>query len=158
MYQSGGHRAISADPPALVRGFTLVELLVTLVVLAVLATLGAASWRGPLQRLHRADAIATLLRIQVAQEKFFLANNRYVATLAGVAAPPPAGLGVAIDSASGATPDGYYRIALGNTTATTYTATATAANGQSLDHSDCATLSIDHLGMRSPPESSGCWR
>lgn len=139
-------------------GVTLIELMIVIVVVGILATITLSSYRRYVVHANRIDATSTLLRIQVAQEKYFLNNNQYVQTLANVAAAPPTGLGIGIDGSTGATTDRYYMISLSNTSATTYTATATAANGQISDSSTCRTLSIDQSGARTPPESSGCWR
>jgi type IV pilus assembly protein PilE len=52
------------------RGLTLVELVITLAMVAVLATLAAPSWLGQIQRMRRSDAIVTLARLQQAQERW----------------------------------------------------------------------------------------
>jgi type IV pilus assembly protein PilE len=138
------------------RGVTLIELMIVVVVLAILGSISVSSYRRYLLRSNRTDATAMLLRIQVAQEKFFLQNNGY-ADGGQLTDAPPAGLGIGVD-ADGVTPGGFYTIALERPDATHYTATATAREGQTQDKADCQTFSINEQGTRTPAESSGCWR
>lgn len=52
------------------RGMTLIELVITLLMVAVLATLAAPSWTSQIQRMRRSDAIVTLAQLQQAQERW----------------------------------------------------------------------------------------
>jgi type IV pilus assembly protein PilE len=133
-------------------GITLIELMVVIMVVAILGTIAVSSYRGYMIRSNRTEAKTELLRIQAAQEKFFLQNNRY-ATGAELDDPPPAGLGISLVS-----PSGMYNIDLSAATDTTYTARARATKGQLQDTSACQTLTIDESGTRTPDDASGCWR
>ena len=108
-------------------GVTLIELMIVIVVLAILGGISVSTYRRYTLRANRTDATTMLLRTQVAQEKFFLQQNRY-ATSDELTTAPPAGLGLGLGSA-GETPNGYYVITLDGDD-THYTATATAQNGQ----------------------------
>jgi type IV pilus assembly protein PilE len=134
------------------RGITLIELMVVIVVVAILGSLAVSSYRSYLLRANRTEATTALLRVQVAQEKFFLQNNRY-ADNDELASSPPGGLGIPRNTPS--TNDG---IVIDDYTATTYTAVATAANGQLQDVTACRVLSINQDGVRAPGADSGCWR
>ena len=136
------------------RGMTLIELMVVLAIVAILSTLAVGSYRRYVMRANRTDATSALLRIQVAQEKYFLQNNAYTTN---VTAASPAGLGVASP-----TPNGFYTLAVaGGSTgniATSFVATATATGSQTADTS-CLTLTIDDQGLRnSAPSTTECWR
>jgi type IV pilus assembly protein PilE len=134
-------------------GITLIELMVVIAILAIVGTIAVNSYRGYMLRSNRTEAKTALLRVQTAQEKFFLQNNRY-ADEDEIAVAPPNGLGIATT-----TPSGMYRISLSaDSGATQYTAIATAQNGQLKDNPACQTLTIDHMGRRTPDEASGCWR
>ncbi len=133
-------------------GVTLIELMTVIVVVALLGTIAVSSYRSYLLRTNRTEAKTQLLRVQAAQEKFFLQNNRY-ATADELDDAPPAGLGVGTT-----TPNGMYNIALINVTQTTYTAQATATSGQLQDTAACHTLTINEAGTRTPAAGSGCWR
>ena len=145
-------------------GFTLVELLVTVAVVAILTTLATAGYRQYLRRANRADATTALLRIASAQEKHYLQNGRY-ASGDELPAAPPAGLGIP------RTERGYYRLAVeipDGDAASGFLATATVQPGaaQADDH-DCWVFAIDAQGRRSARTHDGgsgaevtdrCWR
>ncbi|HEY6644924.1 type IV pilin protein [Povalibacter sp.] len=140
------------QPRQTMRGVTLIELMIVIVVVAILASIAIPSYRSYLIRTNRTEARMALLRVQAAQEKFFLQNNRY-ADIDEWATAPPNGLGVLIT-----TPSGYYTLGIDNYTTTTYTAVATATGGQTDDKVVCRTLKIDQNGTRAPADSAGCWK
>ena len=139
------------------RGVTLVELLIVVAIVAILSAIATASYRTYMLRANRTDATAQLLRIQVAEEKYFLQSGAYVTdsvTMATSLNATPQGLGINTTS-----PGGYYVLSLaprlaGNTS--TYLATANATGSQ-LQDSTCPTFSIDDQGTRLPVDSTGCW-
>jgi type IV pilus assembly protein PilE len=136
------------------RGVTLIELMIVILVVAVLASIAVPSYRQYVLRAHRTEAKAALLNVAAAQEKFYLQNNTYTTALT---AAPPAGLGIAAT-----TPDGYYTIAIGGASTTTFSVTATATGTQTEDTA-CASFTIDALGVKSAKNKSGgdstttCW-
>lgn len=137
------------------RGMTLVELLVVVVLVAVLATVAIPSYRSHVLRTHRVESRTALLALAVAQEKFFLQHNTY-ATQAELSEAPPDGLGLAGTSANA-----RYVLSIDGASESDYSATATATGAQVSDH-DCATFSINALGQRSATRldgsaSSACW-
>lgn len=143
-----------------VRGFTLTEILTALVVVAVLAAVAIPLWRNHTLRVRRADAIAALVALQSAQDRYFGRNARY-AGAAALTAPPPEGLGLTSMSSRG-----FYDIELRTSEdSLAYTASARAhqMEGDAAD-SRCARMSIDQLGIRRATDSAGadrsadCWR
>ncbi len=73
-------------------GWTLVELVICLAVIAVLASLAYPSLRGIVLRIHRSEALATLARVQLLQSRH-RSNQPRFATLdqLGIAAASPGG-------------------------------------------------------------------
>jgi type IV pilus assembly protein PilE len=139
------------------QGLTLIELLVVVVVIGILASIAVPSYRNYVMRTHRTDATTMLLRIQSAQEKFFLQNNAYAANLV---LAPPAGLGV-----GEFTEGGKYRVVLVPGAANmTYQVTATpvAGQGQQAD-GRCQQFTINEIGTRGARDAGGvdrtneCW-
>jgi type IV pilus assembly protein PilE len=128
-------------------GWSLIELLVVVAVLAALALAAASGYRSAMLRTHRAEATAALLGLAAAQERFHLQHNMYASELATA---PPDGLGLSPTSAGG-----RYAIEINRADAIGYTATATAQGPQALD-SHCATFGIDATGARSAT-SADCW-
>jgi type IV pilus assembly protein PilE len=139
------------------RGFSLIELMIVISVVAILTTIAVTSYRAYVLRATRTEARMALLSIQVAQEKFFLQNNQYAQDLATAIAAPPAGLGVALDVA-GLTLGGHYTVGFTAATATTYTVQAVATGTQVKDTAACLTFTINEQGVRTPADASGCWR
>ena len=80
---------ICAERRKAARGFSLIELMVVVAIVGLLASIATASYRNYVRRATRTEGRSVLLSIQVAQEKFFLQNNQYVQTIAGVTAAPP---------------------------------------------------------------------
>ena len=91
------------------RGFTLIELMIVISIVAILTTIAVTSYRAYVLRATRTEARMALLSIQAAQEKFFLQNNQYAQNVATAVAAPPAGLGVSLDAA-GVTLGGHYTV------------------------------------------------
>ncbi len=139
-------------------GFTLVELLIAIVIVAILTAIAIPGYRSYVQRAQRAEAKTTLLRIQAAQEKFFVQYNRYAADLAPAV---PDGLGI-----PAITETGLYAVALAILDGGTgFRVTATALPGASQDDdARCASFSIDHNGLKGAANSAAadstreCWR
>ncbi len=63
-------------------GFTLIELMITVVVVAILAMIAVPSYRQYTRRAHRTEAKTALLNLQAKQEGYYLDHNRYAASLA----------------------------------------------------------------------------
>jgi len=138
------------------RGFTLIELLTVIGVIAILAAISIGSYRSYGLRTNRADGQTALLKISVAEEKYFLQNNTYTTDLAD---PPPAGLGI-----GNASPGGYYTLTVtadpngtGNI-ATSYLATATATGTQTADQAACQVYTMNDQAQRTPADATGCWK
>jgi type IV pilus assembly protein PilE len=139
-------------------GFTLVELMIAIVIVAILSAIAIPGYRSYVQRAQRAEAKTALLRVQGAQEKFFVQYNRYAAALAPAV---PDGLGT-----PSTTETGLYTLALVLTDGGAgFRVTATArAGGAQDDDARCATLSIDNNGLKGARNSAGadttqeCWR
>ena len=135
------------------RGMTLIELLTVIVVLAILSSLAVSSYRRYLVRTNRTDGTTLLLRVQVAQEKYFLQNNSYTNNLTTQ-------LGFVSDTS----PQGTYKVTVaapsGGTLATGFVATAAAQGNQLSSDPQCASLTIDDKGVRgaSPGDPALCWK
>jgi type IV pilus assembly protein PilE len=136
------------------RGFTLIELMITIVVIAILASIAVPSYRNYVMRSQRTSATSALMRIQAAQEKHFLQYNQYATAVAGAA---PAGLNMPTE-----TDDTLYDLTMPGG-APGFTAQATA-KGSQLDDTKCRTFTINENGVRRASDSGGtdqtaeCWR
>ena len=133
-------REYSGVPPRRCgRGFTLIELMITVVVIGILASLAFPSFMGSIRKGRRAEAYAALSALQQAQERWRANNASYAGDLSTA---PPAGLGL-----SATTGGGLYAISIANNSATGYEAIATAVSGKGQEHDgSCAKLGVRMAG------------
>jgi type IV pilus assembly protein PilE len=125
------------------KGFSLVELLVVIGILAILAAIAVPAYSLYRQRANRSEARTTLLEASQALERYAVRNNGYTgANFINTIRP---------DS-----PHRLYRLRWQNDvipTATTYTLQADGQGAQAGDV-DCNPMTINHLGVRTP---AACW-
>jgi len=130
------------------RGFSLVEICVVLALTGIVATLAWPSFQSQLQRGRRADGVAALLRVQMAQESYRAHHGLYATQLA------------ALRGASAShSAQGLYDIEMAGDGITRYEALARARPGSpvALDR-DCAVLRL-HVrdGQAEFAPSRQCW-
>jgi type IV pilus assembly protein PilE len=123
------------------RGFTLIEILIAMALAVILLMIALPSFQESIRKGRRSDAVNALAQIQQAQERWRANNLSYSSNLAA--------LGLSANSTGG-----LYALTLSNTSATGYTATATANAGasQARDQSCIAlsvTLAAGNLGYTS---------
>jgi type IV pilus assembly protein PilE len=146
---------------SLIRGFTAIELMVVLVIVAILAGLSVPVYRDHLLRANRGEARAALLGLATAEEKFYLQCNSYTSVLDAVAdtACSPASLKFSTTSERG-----YYILAVTAADPDGWTATATAIATQRQNRdSRCRTFQLSSTGLKTARNSSNaandleCW-
>lgn len=119
-------------------GFTLIELMIAIVIVAVLASIGLPAFFDSIRKSRRSEAFTALSALQQAQERFRGNNATYSSNLTAAPTADPPGLGQAAT-----TPGGYYTISLANVSATGYDAVATAVSGKTqAKDGTCATLAV----------------
>jgi type IV pilus assembly protein PilE len=134
-------------------GFTLVELVIAMAVLALLVTMAYPSYLEHMNKVRRADALGPLMDLVNRQEQFMLDHKQYAGsmTLLGYAANPYI------------TPEGYYSVAVvtaGCGTAPCYRFTATPVSGKAqAKDAKCTSLSINSAGSKTATGSAStkCW-
>ncbi len=145
------------------KGYTLIELMITLVILGVLSSWAIPEYFGYVRDSRRADAIASMTRILAQQELFFGNNQSTYTTFV-------ASLGYATAGGSSIlrSEEGYYSITMSATCGTgtsdciNLTAAPVAGTSQAKD-TDCMSISINSKGRQtattqsSAPNNVECW-
>jgi type IV pilus assembly protein PilE len=127
-------------------GFSLIEILIVLVLLGVLASIAVPGYQAQVRRTRRAEAIAALLAIQQAQERWRAAHPGYASGLGDSGLPGPA-----------QTPSGRHALSTAvedDTRSFAYTVTAVAAQpvGDNCAHMQLGMLR-GSLTQRSGPDA-----
>jgi len=127
------------------KGFTLLELMIVIIVVAVLAGIALPSYQEHLRKGRRASAEAHLMDIAQRQQQYFHDVRGYASTLAALNMSTPADVGnfytIAIVTAGGPPP--------------TFAASATPKSGTGQDKDlGGAALSVDSGGTKLP---AGAW-
>jgi type IV pilus assembly protein PilE len=149
-------------------GFTLIELMVTVAIVGILATIAATSYQSQVMRSRRTDARTALLDLAGREEKLFSTTNVYsnspsvlgYGTATSFPAPPSG-----IPVSNGGTP--YYNVSVVTPDATqtgvtnSYLITATPIAGtQQAGDTTCTSLSINQLGQQTATPAANaatCW-
>ncbi len=85
------------------RGFTLIELMIAVVIVAIIATIAVPTYQAQTLKARRSDGQAFLLTLQSRMERYIYDNNVYPASLA---------LLNGYSSASELSPEGYYEVSI----------------------------------------------
>jgi type IV pilus assembly protein PilE len=141
------------------RGFSLIELLIAVAVVAILATIAVAAYTSQVQKSRRTDARSALLDIAGREEKLFSTANAYSDVpsdlgYGAVAAAWPITVGSGYYQVSVAVPDPAQGPAAG-----TYSITAIPL-GTQLNDTTCASLSVNQLGAQTSTgtgTAATCW-
>jgi len=125
-------------------GFSLVELMVTVAVIGILASIALPSYNEHVRKSRRAGGTACAAAIAQGMERY------YTTALTYVGAPAAATLDDRCD------PDAlqFYTMGVDTVAGKTYRVTATPTGRQSGD--TCGVLSINQTGTKSPA-TAGCW-
>ena len=133
------HRNLRASRSQL-RGVTLVELMIVVVVIGILAAIGYPSYRDYVIRANRSAAQQFMMTIASRQEQYLLDARTYTGTIGtgGLGLPQP-----------GETTSRYdFSVTLNAGLPPTYTITATAKGPQASD----GNLTLDSNGTKTPAD------
>lgn len=137
------------------RGFTLIELMVTVGIVGLIAAIALPSYRQAIRKSNRSDAQISLSGLATQQERYYFGNNSYTGDFADIVTGAVSGDPVTSDN-------GHYSIALTLTgSGTGWSMTATAIGDQA-DDTDCAKLTLTSLGAKTAVNSDNdasqeCW-
>lgn len=120
-------------------GFTLIELMITVAVIAIISAIAIPSYQSHITKSRRTEAITQLLQGQLKQEQVWLKSSprQYSSST----------------SVLGLTNNQYYTFTA-SASGATYTLTATAQGTQAKQDATCTPLTINQNGDKTP---ANCW-
>ncbi len=144
------------------RGFTLIELMVTVAIVAILAAIAYPSYVKSITKTKRRAAEACLSQFATYMERFYTTNLRYDQDSASNAMNTAALQALNLDCASAQNTgnDYSYGFAAGYPTQSTYRLQATPIGAQATRDAACGALQLDQTGARGntgPADTSQCW-
>ena len=152
-----------AAGPMRARGFTLIELMITVVIASILMSIALPLYQHQLRESRRTDARSALLDLASREERYYAMNNAYTSTASD--------LGYTGWGSSNPIGSGYYYLSQPTIAAATATSTATftlvaqpePGKGQDQD-SDCQTFTVTQTGQETSTNSAAalssatCWK
>ena len=137
-------------------GFTLIELMITVAIVAILAAIAYPSYTEYVLRARRAEGKSVLLQAAQWMERYYTENNRYHQNRAGTAVVLPFTKAPIEGTA-------YYDITLAAVAQNTFTLNAAPIAGTAQADDKCKTLTLTNTGAKgvtgSPTLTADeCWR
>ena len=146
-----GHRSLVLRA----RGFTLIELMIVVGIVAILAAVAYPSYTTYVQKGRRTDAKNALLDLASREEKYFATNGVYTADLSST------GLGIGgtqagtanVQSSSGT----FYTLTV-TLQNNGFSATAAPLQGTAQATDACGNYTLTNLGVQTnSTNATGCW-
>ncbi|MDZ7841010.1 MAG: type IV pilin protein [Gammaproteobacteria bacterium] len=131
-------------------GFTLIELIIVVAVVAVLASIAVPMYRDFVVRSNRSDAIISLTELANLQEKHYSNEMAYTTSFSAL-------------SYSTTSPEGFYELNIATSATVDYTLIAEPLGQQFQDDETCRQFTLNSFGQRSAQDSGGndtsqqCW-
>ena len=129
------------------RGITLMELMIVLVIVGIMATLAYPSYREFAARAKRNEAKSALLQIATMQERFYLQNNTYTTDMTSLGFPVAGNF---------TTDSGTYRVNVTAADANNFAANALYLNADN-EAGKCGSFQIDGRGAKTSAPLADCW-
>lgn len=138
-------------------GFTLIELMIVIAVIAILVAVAMPNYQGYMVRSNRAVGKAELMEVAARQEHYFLNNKQYADDLTDLGYPANPYFidreGTAMGAAGNST---IYQISLVRPDPLSFSLTLTR-QGFQLKDTDCGDFGLDEVGSRTPVTPVSCW-
>ncbi|MDX2456689.1 MAG: type IV pilin protein [Gammaproteobacteria bacterium] len=129
------------------RGFTLIELMIVITILAIIVTVGYPSYMEHVKKSRRAEGMGQLLELANRMERSYSDQGTYPTSISEV---------------YGATTDGgFYTLSIVNANNVSFTVSAAPTSLGRQDTDKCATFTLTSLGQKSVTDNalnSHCWK
>jgi len=124
-------------------GFTLIEVMITVVIVGILASIAYPNYTQFVAKGARADGLAGVMHVANLQEQYYLDHRSFATDMKKLG----------LNQDPWVVENNYYEV---DTTLSgdDYTVTATAVGVQATRDAACATISLTSTGTKSPTE---CW-
>jgi type IV pilus assembly protein PilE len=143
------------------RGFTLIELMVVVAVLAILATIAVPTYQRYVTSTRRADGRAALTALALAQERHFSVFQRYTDDFEELRDKAGLDPTMVTGKAAGVSEKGNYSLQVTPTSVTAGIARGflgTATRTPSGADPDCSAMTINSAGVKGgTPATNKCW-
>lgn len=145
------------------RGFTLIEMMIVVVVVAILAAVALPSYNQQIMKTRRSLGTGELIKVHARQEQFFVNNKRYATDLTDLGY---AGASYAIDRdgnpVAADADNRIYVIQLAAGASTTAFTLQAAPQLEQADDAHCETLALSSLGVKTVSagatmDAAYCW-
>lgn len=128
-------------------GFTLVELMVVVAIVAILAAIAYPTYQEQMIKTRRAEGRAAIMEVATRLERCFTRFNAYDNAACSA-------------TASMLSENGYYQVSAKSISAAAFTLEAKPQLAQ-VDDTRCGTLTLTNVGVRgqsgTPPSGYRCW-
>ena len=131
-----------------INGFSMIELLITLSIVAILTTIAYPSYQNHMNKVHRTEAQVALVNLAARMERYYLENNYSYAHAT-----------ISKLDINKKIPNGFYELSI-KATDNAYVLSATPVDKQAKNDAQCGTLTLDQLGRKDKTGQANlkeCW-